>query len=170
MSDILTFFGVLVILGLGFPALLFVVWLSLPAQVERARQAIHNGSWRCFGVGLLTLLLMALPVVFLLQIPGPGEFTGAALLLSLIAVSTIGAAGMTAHLADCITARAQGTVAAHRAFLYGAVTLELAVAFPVLGWIIVFPFTLLAGLGATLLAFFRRPKAAPQPAPQLVTE
>lgn len=170
MSDILTFFGVLVILGLGFPALLFVVWLSLPAPVERARQAIHNGSWRCFGVGLLTLLLMALPVVVLLQLPGPGQFTGATLLLSIIAVSTIGAAGMAAQLADRITTRAQGTVTAPRAFLYGAVTLELAVAFPVLGWIIVLPFALLTGLGATVLAFFRRPKSVPQPAAQLVTE
>jgi hypothetical protein len=170
MSDILSIFGFLVILGLGFPALLFVVWLSLPAPVTRARQAVDNGGRRCFGVGLLALLLMAFPLAFVIQFPGPGEFAGIVAVLGLLGLSTIGAAGMAAHLADRITTRAQGKVAAHRAFLYGAVTLELAVAFPVLGWVLVFPFALITGLGATFIALFRRPKSVPQPAAQLVTE
>jgi hypothetical protein len=47
----------------------------------------------------------------------------------------------------------------------GAVVLELAAAFPFIGWFIIIPLTLIASLGATVFALLRwMPKAKATPA------
>ena len=46
-----------------------------------------------------------------------------------------------------------------RAHLRGAIVLELAFLFPLVGWILVLPISILLGAGATTLSFFRAPVA-----------
>jgi hypothetical protein len=50
------------------------------------------------------------------------------------------------------------------AFIRGAVALELAAIFPIVGWFLVIPFVLLAGFGAGLFGLLRwlpRPRSSP---------
>lgn len=156
MADMIGVFGTLLITGLGFPALLCIVWLSFPATVDRARQRIAQTPLRCFWLGAVIALLLAVPILALLNIPGPGQFSGGVILLVALTISTIGAAGMAAQLGEQIKLRNQGTVSAHAAFLLGATILELAVIFPVIGWFIFLPIALLCGLGNSALALLRR--------------
>jgi hypothetical protein len=58
----------------------------------------------------------------------------------------------------------RSTASPAAAFVRGAIALELAVIFPLLGWVLVFPLTIVTALGATGFALLRWvPKAAPAP-------
>jgi hypothetical protein len=167
MSDMIAIFGVLLIVALGFPALLLLVWLAFPATVARAQQRVAHTPLRCFWLGLAILLALTLPLLLLLSVPGPGQFLGALLLILILTLATIGAAGVAAHVGG----RVRGQLAPHATtpggFLIGATALELAVAFPVIGWIVALPVLLLLALGATAFALLRwQPKRAAETQPQ----
>lgn len=173
MADILTIFGVLLIIALAFPALLTTVWLTLPHAVDRAQQRIAAMPKRTFGMGLFMLLLIGLPVVLLLASPSAAiKVLGWLLLLLVLATSTIGAAGMAARLAQQIQGRTNQGLGLFPGFLVGAVALELAAAFPLIGWLTVLPLALIMALGATALALLRpRPQpTAAEPRPALHTD
>lgn len=169
MSDMIAIFGVLLIIGLGFPALLFLVWLTFPTTVDRAQQRIAQTPWRCFWLGVGIALAITMPILVLLNLPGAGQLLGSLLLLLSLTSATIGAAGIAAYLGERIGTRnqgatEQGATIPHRRFLSGATTLELAIAFPIIGWLIALPITLLLALGATTFALLRwRPKMAREP-------
>lgn len=156
MSDILAIFGILLIMGLAFPALLFVAWLSFPAAVDNAQQRLATSPLRCFGSGLAALLLLTLPLLALFNSPGPGQFSASVIILIVLTLSTIGAAGIAAQLGERLKTRNQGRLSAHAAFLYGATVLELTVAFPVIGWLLLLPLAIILALGTTISALLRR--------------
>jgi hypothetical protein len=164
MSDMIAIFGVLLIIGLGFPALLFLVWLAFPASVDRAQQRVARTPLRCFWLGVVVALLLTVPILILLNLPGAGQFVGALLILIILTISTLGAAGVAAHLGERIGRRNQDAATPHIQFLIGATTLELAVAFPGIGWLVTLPIVLLVALGATTFVLLRRQaKAIPEP-------
>lgn len=156
MSDMLAIFGTLLIMGLAFPALLFVAWLSFPVAVDNAQLRVATSPLRCFGIGLAILLLLTLPLLALFNSPGPGQFLAGVIILVVLTLSTIGAAGMAAQLGERLKARNQGQLSAHAAFLYGATVLELTVAFPIIGWLLLLPLAIILALGTTTYALLRR--------------
>ena len=169
MADILTIFGLLFIMALGFPALLTAVWLVFPGAVDRAHQRVEQTPVRCFAMGTLALLLVGLPVLALLDAPAAGlKAAGFGLMVLVLSLGTVGAAGMVARLSQRLNQRSNRPMSPLAGFLTGAVALELAVAFPVVGWLLVLPIALLTALGATVFALLRwRPKASSQPAATL---
>lgn len=152
MSDVIAIFGILLIIGLAFPALLLMTRVTLPAPVERARLRIERTPLRCLGLGLLFLSLSALPIAALLNVPGPGQFAGFTLIILLLTTALIGAAGMAARLSERLPSANAQTSPSMARFVGGATALELAVIFPVIGWLVVLPIALLMALGATVYA------------------
>ncbi len=170
MADISAVFGILLTLGIVFPGLLTAWWLLFPAAVDRARTRLELTPWRCFWLGGVATALLVVPVVVLLALPyGPAKLAGWVLMLSALAVASLGAAGLAARMGE----RLQGlspTQTPVGAFVRGAVALELAAAFPVVGWFFFIPLTLVTVLGATIFALLRwspgtarAPAANPQP-------
>lgn len=152
MADISAIFGILLTLGLVFPGLLTTVWLLFPATVERARLRLAHTPWQCFWLGGVLTALISLPVAVLLALSiGPAQFLGYSLIGLALAFSALGAAGLAAKMGDHLARQSAGLSPAG-AFVRGAVALELAAFFPVIGWFILVPLAIVLSLGAAAFA------------------
>jgi hypothetical protein len=156
MADIFAIFGILLTLGILFPGMLTAWWLLFPATVERARLRLERTPWQCLWLGLGLVILTGTPIALLLALPsGVTKSMGGLLLTVLLAVAGLGAAGMAAKMGEQWARQGSEGLSAAGAFVRGAVALELAAAFPIIGWFIVIPLATIASLGATAFALFR---------------
>ncbi len=162
MADVAAVFGTLLALGIAFPGLLMAWWLLFPSAVGRAKQRFVRTPGRCFGLGLVVAFLLAIPVTILFLIPGPGQLMGFVALLMVLGVTAVGAAGIAATMGERLTQRT-GNLTPLAAFVRGAVALELAAAFPFLGWFLIIPGAMIISLGATTFALLRWVPAMPAP-------
>ncbi len=152
MADISAIFFILLIIGVAFPAMLTAWWLLFPSIVSRAQTRVEKTPWGTFGMGLIILVGVTVPIVILLALPfGPAKFAGWILLAAALAVSSIGSAGIAAHLGDRL--RRQSSISALTGFVRGSVILEFAAFFPLLGWFFIWPLVIIMAFGATGFAF-----------------
>lgn len=143
MSDVFAILSLLTLFAVSFPAYLAVLWRLFPRAVQRAGVRLTRTWWRCVSLGLMLTAILALPLGVLLVIPnGTAQLLGWVSLVAVLAVAGVGGAGLAIRLGGESPA----------AFWRGAITLELAMALPVLGWFLVAPVCLLASLGATVFA------------------
>lgn len=148
MADISAVFGILISLGIGFPGLLTSLWLLFPATVERSRLRLERTPWQCFWLGGVMTALLVVPIVVLMALPfSPAQFLGWTLIAALLALSCIGFAGIAAKMGERLAQNA--TISPAAAFVRGALALELAVAFPVFGWVFLLLLAIVTALGAT---------------------
>jgi hypothetical protein len=152
MADISAIFFILFIIGIAFPAMLTAWWLLFPVIVSRAQTRVEKTPWGTFGMGLIILVGVTIPIVILLALPfGPAKFAGWIALAAALAVSSIGSAGIAAHLGTRLTR--QGNISILSGFVRGSVILELAAFFPILGWLFIWPLLIIMAFGATGFAF-----------------
>ncbi|NOH01651.1 MAG: hypothetical protein HND47_06660 [Chloroflexi bacterium] len=99
MADISAISFILLIIGIAFPAMLTAWWLLFPSLIARAQTRVEKTPWQTFWLGLILIVAAAIPIVILLALPfGPAKFIGWILLGASLAISTIGSAGIAAHL------------------------------------------------------------------------
>jgi hypothetical protein len=148
MADISAIFFILLILGIAFPAMLTAWWLLFPSLIARAHARVEKTPWQTFWLGLILIIAAAIPIVILLALPfGPAKFIGWILLGAALAISTIGSAGVAAHLGARLAKHSDMTPL--NGFIRGAVILELAAFFPLIGWLFVWIPIILISFGAT---------------------
>jgi len=148
MADISTIFFILLIIGVAFPAMLTAWWLLFPSVVSRAQTRVERTPWSTFWFGLIVLIAVTIPIVILLALPfGPAKFFGWVLIAVSLALSSVGSAGIAAHLGRRLTS--QSSISALSGFIRGSVILELAAFFPALGWFFIWPLMLIMAFGAT---------------------
>ena len=149
MADISAIFFILLIIGVAFPAMLTTWWLLFPSLVTRAQTRVERTPWGTFWLGLVVLIAVTIPIVILLALPfGPAKFIGWILLAASLALSSIGSAGIAAHLGEQMK-KAGNTFTPLGGFIRGSIVLELAAFFPVLGWFFIWPLLLIMAFGAT---------------------
>ncbi len=152
MADISAIFFILLIIGVAFPAMLTTWWLLFPALVSRAQHRVEKTPMQTFWMGLIILIVVTIPIVILFALPfGPAKFAGWILLAAALAVSSIGSAGIAAHLGARLTR--QSNISALSGFVRGSVLLELAAFFPALGWFFIWPLVIIMAFGVTGFAF-----------------
>ena len=148
MADISAIFFILLIIGIAFPALLSAWWLLFPSLIARAHTRLEKTPWQAFWMGLILLIAIALPIFILLALPfGPAKIIAWILLGASLALSSIGAAGIAAHLGARLSRHTP--ISPLSGFIRGAVILELAAFFPVIGWLFVWIPMLILSFGAT---------------------
>ena len=148
MADISAIFFILLILGTAFPAMLTAWWLLFPSLITRAQARVEKTPMQAFWLGLVIVIGGKIPIVILLALPlGPAKFIGWVLMTAFLALSSIGSAGLAAHLAHRITQHSN--TSALGGFIRGAVVLELAAFFPMIGWLFIWPVMLVIAFGAT---------------------
>jgi hypothetical protein len=156
MADVYAFFGALLALGIAFPGLLTGSWLLFPEVVSRARLRAANSPWRSFFLGVGGVLLMIIPVVALSAMPfGIAKFAAVLIVFGAFGVATLGAGSIAAEMGDRLRALGQPSLSPAGAFVRGAVALELAAVFPIVGWFLVIPGVLLVGFGAGIFGLLR---------------
>ncbi|HAV75841.1 MAG TPA: hypothetical protein DCX53_00650 [Anaerolineae bacterium] len=154
MADISAAFFILLIIGVAFPAMLTAWWLLFPNLIERARSRVEKTPAQTFWFGLMVLVALTVPIIILFALPfGPAKSLGWILLGFSIAVSSIGSAGIAAHIGTRLTR--QSNFSPLSAFVRGAVILELAAFFPVIGWLFVWIPLLITAFGATAFALLK---------------
>lgn len=155
MADVQMIFGILLLLGIAFPGMLTAYWLLFPATVERAQTRIEKTPWKSFWLGVVLLIVAAIPVGILFSAGGGvGQFLGWVVAAAALTVSGIGAAGIAAKMGSLLAHRSDDLSSA-AAFVRGAIALELMAVFPLIGWFIVIPLAIVASLGSTAFAIFR---------------
>lgn len=168
MADVFAVFGTLLALGIALPGLLLTWRLLLPSLVDRANQRLSRTPWQCFFIGGGCLVVYLIPTIILFNLPWAGfQMLAFVATFILLAVTSMGAAG----LAGLMGQRLHGlglNASAVGATVRGAVVLELAAVFPLIGWFVFIPLTFIVALGAALFALLgwmpgnlTRPVAAP---------
>ncbi|NIM04545.1 MAG: hypothetical protein GTN65_02755 [Armatimonadetes bacterium] len=149
-------------LGIAFPGMLTAWWLLFPTIVARARSRIQQRPGRSFLMGLGLSIALSFPITILLALPfGPAKFVGAILLILCLGLTGLGTASIAALMADRLKDHSGGDLSSGRAFVAGAVALELAAAFPVIGWFLFIPMVTIISLGAVAFSILRREPEAP---------
>jgi hypothetical protein len=164
MADVAAVFGTLLAMGIAFPGMLAAWWLLFPSAVGRAKQRFTRTPGRCFALGMAIVGVLVVPLGVLFTLPGPGQLIGFIVLLTVLGAATIGAAGIAATMGERLLQRTP-TLSPFAAFVRGAIALELAAAFPFVGWFIFIPIALIMSLGATAFALLRWLPALPSPSP-----
>jgi hypothetical protein len=148
MADISAIFFILLIFSIAFPAMLTALWLLFPSFISRAQTRVEKSLSSSFWLGLVIVIVLTIPIVVLFALPfGPAKFIGWILLGASLVLSSIGSAGIAAHLGEQM--RRAGNFTSLSAFIRGAVVLELAAFFPILGWFFLLPLLLMIAFGAT---------------------
>ena len=161
MADISAVFGILLSLGIAFPGLLTAWRLLFPATVARATARLELTPWRCFWLGGVLVAALAPPTVVLLALPfGPAKLAGWVLIVSVMTFASLGAAGLAGKMASHVQQASPG-LSALSAYVRATVALELAAAFPGIGWFVALPLITVTALGATAFALLR---SVPAPA------
>jgi len=169
MADVYAAFGTLLALGIAFPGLLTGAWLLFPGMVGRARMRATATPLRSLFLGIGAALLTAIPVSILGSVPlGLFKLAAALVAFGALGLATIGAAGIAAEMGDRLRSSGPSSMSPSGAFVRGAIALELAAIFPLVGWFLMIPGTLLVGYGAGVFALLRwmpRPAFAPRVEP-----
>jgi hypothetical protein len=156
MADISAVFGILLFLGIAFPGMLTAWYLLFPATVERARLRFDRTPWQCFFVGGVITAILTIPIVILFALHnGVTQFMGWVIIFAILTIASLGAAGVAAKMGERLAARSGGNLTPAAAFVRGAIALELAAAFPILGWFNIIPLAIVTALGATAFALLR---------------
>ena len=163
MADISAIFFILLIISIAFPSMLAAWWLLFPSLILRAQTRVEKTLSRTFWLGLVIVIAVTIPIIVLMALPfGPAKFFGWILLAVSLALSSIGSAGIAAHLGERM--KQTGTALTPLSgFIRGAIVLELAAFFPVIGWLFVWPLMLITAFGATGFALLNwMPREKPQ--------
>lgn len=158
MADISSIFFILLIIGVAFPAMLTAWWLLFPSLISRAQTRVEKTPWGTFWMGFITLIAFVIPIIILFALPfGPAKFFGWLLLGASLTISSIGSAGIAAHLGERLAK--QSNLSPLNGFIRGTVILELAAFFPVIGWLFIWIPMLIIAFGATTFALLNwKPK------------
>jgi hypothetical protein len=163
MADVYAVFGTLLALGIVFPGMLVAWWLLFPTVVTRAGDWVEGSPWGSLAVGLLLASVVAFLAGLLAAVPfGLFKFLGLLLTVSTLGLASLGAAGLAGLLGLRLAARSAAGLSPFGGFLRGALALELAAAFPLIGWLLTIPLVTLLSLGAALRALLG-PRRAGQP-------
>ena len=149
---------------LSWAALLMAVALTLPEQTARAEAALVNRPKQCFavGFGMAILLIIALisfriPPLILPALIGS---------LSIGAVLVVGAAGVAKLMGTRIAKMSGWESHSFGNLVKGSLVYSVAMLFPLIGWYLFLPISLLGAMGAGLLALWPRRKTMPASPPR----
>ncbi len=168
MADVAAVFGTLLALGIAFPGLMLTLTLIFPALTGRAETRLTRTPWKSIFLGAAALTFTLIPILALLNLPDSGaQFLGFVGIILLFAVAGIGAAGLANALGSRLDT-GETPLSPVAKTVRGAIALELAAAFPLVGWFLVIPATLIASLGAAIFALLRwqpKDRSASTPTP-----
>lgn len=152
MADISAIFFILLILGVAYPAMLAAWWLLFPKLIQRAQTRVEKSLGATFWLGLVVVIALVIPITILMALPiGPAKSLAWILLGASLAFSSIGSAGIAAHLGERMN-QTGNNYSPLNAFIRGTVILELAAFFPIIGWLFVWIPLLTTSFGATAFA------------------
>ncbi len=164
MADVFTYLFVI----LGLLIALVCYWLMFqalfPGRVERARAVLAQTPGRSVVAGVAVAAPLMAVGSGLASLPnGLMRLLGTALILLTVLLALFGTTGLARRIGDGLAAP-DDTGAPGRRVLRGGAVLAVTFILPLVGWFVVLPVSLIAGVGAAVLALRDRGSALPQEA------
>lgn len=149
MADVYAVFGSLLALGIAFPGMLIAWRVLFPGLTQRAGIRLEHNPWKslALGVTMLVPLALVLAITFASSF-GPVRLIGGMLVIGSLSFASLGASGLAGLMGRRIAELSGHRLSTGAGFVRGALALELAAAFPVIGWLLVIPAVTIGGLGA----------------------
>lgn len=157
IADVLAIVAGLILIGIAFPALLFLITLNFPKLVERSKEQIETKPFSNMLLGLVMSIVMFFVTVILFNIPGPPKLFALFIFLATLSVAMVGGAGLVNQLANKYEAFSGSQKSVANIF-YSTFFLEFAVLLPFVGWFVMLPITFCLMLGAGSKSILRRSK------------
>ena len=155
MADVQAVFGTLLALAIIFPGMLFAWRLMFPRVVTKASIRVEQTPGRTLALGFaLALPIAVIASLFFAISAGPANFFGATVVVGALAFASLGASGTAAMMGRRLSPISREGTSEAATFLRGAIALELAAAFPVIGWFLVIPVVTVMCFGAAAFAAF----------------
>jgi hypothetical protein len=151
IGDSITLISCLAGLMVALPALLIFNSLLFSQTTYYAALRLHRGAITPFFVGLIPVIFLGGPVVGLISLGSIFQLLGAIALLALFLWAFTGLAAIGRLVGMRLGSLAGQDENPFFEITVGAVTLSFALAFPLIGWLLLLPFGLVIGLGATIL-------------------
>lgn len=149
MSDVMAIFGILLLLGLTYPGMLTTWRMLFPSLVERSCTRLAGSPWKSFAFGLVVAFGFAAPALVLIALPfGPAKLVGWSVFAAGLMIASLGASGLASLIGERLGQLSGPGRSEASAFIRGAVALELAAAFPIIGWFFFLPLSTLTAAGA----------------------
>jgi hypothetical protein len=167
VADILMWF----LLIMGAYVIFISYWLAahalFPDLTDRCRQRIKAAPWKQALIGLAWTIPATAGGVALLNVPNPLlKFSGATIVLLLILAGLVGSSALAAQIGFGL-ANPSDQTQPWRRVLRGGMVLGLTFIFPLIGWLLILPLSLVIGVGALFGSLAnsgsRRPAAVLEP-------
>lgn len=162
VADILMWF----LLILGTYIVFISYWLAsqalFPELADRCRERIKATPLKQALIGLAWTIPSAAAGIAFLNIPNPIlKFVGATVVLLLILAGLVGSSGLAAQIGYGL-ANPADQAQPWRRVLRGGMVLGLTFVFPLIGWFLILPLSLVMGIGALFGSLLgRRGRPAP---------
>lgn len=155
-STVLIWLLVAVAFVIALPALWLLARGLWPETVERHREAVKKGLFKCFLLGLVPLIGSVILITVLSKLP---KFGAVAVLVGgiVIAWGFVGAGGIAALIGERLWPQAD----AWKQTKQGGLVLVLCALLPVVGWAVLLPLMAILGWGIVLRSWFVK---VPEPA------
>ncbi len=152
---------ILVILSLT--SLVVTVALLLPNVSQKSASSLTNHPWKSLLLGILGGI-PALIAIAMFRAPVPLlKLGGVVLGLMVLAVGTIGGAGLALRLGEQI-GEMSGARTSLGSLVRGGILFSLAALFPLIGWYIIAPISALCAFGAGLQSLMPHGQSSSAPA------
>ncbi len=134
------------------------LWLTSralwPARVQAATGRVRRNGVASFFVGLPIVAVVIAFVAIVARLGAGGQMLAFFTAGLAFIYANIGIAGLATHIGQRLASPADGD-RPWRATLRGGLALELAWLTPVPGWVALLPISIIMGMGAATLSFFR---------------
>lgn len=148
--------GSVLAIAAGLASLMVWTALLFPRPTALSGSVLERRPMRCFLVGAVVTLLWGGPALALIHSPHGGtKLAGWVLLLPLVAILVVGLTAMSQLLGERLR-ELSPTVTPLGGLVRGAVTLELAMLPPFLGWFVFAPLVGVTVIGAGTMGCFAR--------------
>lgn len=141
---------------------------TFPAAVERCRHTYQTRPIRSLFLGAaLGIPGVALGLAFLNSGNPLGQLLGFSTIFLLFSLAVLGAAGLACLIGHRLNSPQDEHQPWKRVYR-GGIVLAITFLFPLVGWFLVLPATLLSGLGAALISFVGRKKITLAPSAPII--
>ncbi len=138
---------------LAMPALFIFLNLALLGTSDRATARLNRGGCIPFFAGLAAILACGIPAAVLVSIGSFAQAIGSIVFLTLLFFGFMGLAVVARLVGQRLVAMYEAEGSPLVQTIAGSIILSFSIAFPLLGWFIILPFSLVTGFGAVLLVF-----------------
>ena len=167
MADTMSIFFVILGMLLAFSGLWLLSRGLWPNAVEAAAERCTKRVWPYFLAGLPLTLVMIIFTRVLFAFGPAGKIAGVAVVCFYLLQANIGVSGLATAIGRRLPSAMDGQ-SPWRATLRGGIALVLTYMFPIVGWFVVLPASIVIGTGAINVALLSRLKFQTTTQPSLV--